>query len=185
MKAIVGLGNPGREYSDTRHNIGFVIMDTLADDWGWEFRTKFQGAWAEGKVGDEKISLLKPGTYMNLSGKAVRELAAFYKIPAENLLIVHDDMDLALGKTRLRARGGAGGHNGIRSLLGELGTDDFWRLKIGVGRPPAGWNPADYVLSSFRTEEYSSLDDSVDRACKVIDLWIRGEQEKAMNLFNQ
>lgn len=185
MKLIVGLGNPGREYAETRHNIGFVILDVLADKLGWEFRSKFQGQWAEGRWPDQKSGLLKPYTYMNLSGRAVREAAGFYKIPPQDILVIHDDLDLPLGKTRLRAQGGPGGHNGIRSLIAELGTDQFWRLKIGIDRPPQGWETADYVLSSFSEKDWTVLDDGMERALKIIELWIKGDQDKAMNLYNK
>lgn len=184
MKIIVGLGNPGREYEETRHNIGFVVLNALAESWGWDFRAKFQGDYAEGRSGGEKVGLLKPATFMNLSGRAVKEIAAFYKVPAKDLLVVHDDLDLPLGKTRLRRQGSHGGHNGIRSIIGELGEDKFWRLKIGIGRPPQGWKTADYVLSSFKEEEATVLDEAIEKALQIIDLWLKGEPDRAMNLYN-
>ncbi|HZK86113.1 MAG TPA: aminoacyl-tRNA hydrolase, partial [Desulfosporosinus sp.] len=135
MKVIVGLGNPGPQYAETRHNVGFLLVDLLAEVYTLQFRAKFQGLWTEGNVHGERILLLKPQTFMNLSGRSVRELMNFYKIPGNDLLIVHDDLDLPLGKIRLRDQGGAGGHNGIKSILTELGSEKFWRLKLGVGRP--------------------------------------------------
>ncbi len=184
MKIIVGLGNPGREYEETRHNIGFVVADVLAEKWGWAFRSKFQGDFADGICQMEKVGLLKPYTFMNLSGRSVRELVNFYKVALEDLLVIHDDLDLPLGKTRLRAQGSPGGHNGLRSIIGELGGDHFWRLKIGVGRPPQGWKTADYVLSAFPREEWQVLDDVIGKAGKIVDLWLEGETNKAMNLYN-
>ncbi|WP_407305908.1 aminoacyl-tRNA hydrolase [Desulfosporosinus sp. SB140] len=185
MKVIVGLGNPGPQYAETRHNIGFLFIDSLAETLGLQFRTKFQGLWTEGSVQGERLLLLKPQTFMNLSGRSVKELVYFYKIPAENILIVQDDMDLPLGKLRLRNQGSAGGHNGIRSILMELGTEQFWRLKLGVGRPPKEWDPAQYVLSSFGENELPTVEDLLERANKAAGLWIKGETGRAMNLYHR
>ncbi|HWQ40795.1 MAG TPA: aminoacyl-tRNA hydrolase [Desulfosporosinus sp.] len=185
MKVIVGLGNPGPQYAQTRHNIGFLLIDLLAESHKLVFHSKYQGLWAEGNVERERFLLLKPQTFMNLSGRSVRELTNFYKISGEDLLIVHDDMDLSLGKIRFRDQGGAGGHNGIRSILAELGSDKFWRLKLGVGRPPREWDPADYVLSSFAGDEISQLDEVLERAQKATNLWIKGETGRAMNLYHR
>lgn len=185
MKVIVGLGNPGPQYAETRHNIGFLLLDLLAEVYGLQFRPKFQGLWAEGNVGDAKIMLLKPLTYMNLSGRSVRELMNFYKIPAEEALLLHDDMDLPLGKIRFRNHGSAGGHNGLKSVLLELGTDKFWRLKLGVGRPPSEWDPAAYVLAPFGEDEDKELDEMLERAAKAADLWLKGETTRAMNLYHR
>ena len=185
MKVIVGLGNPGPQYAETRHNIGFLLVDLLAEVYKLQFRAKFQGLWTEGKVEEERILLLKPQTFMNLSGRSVRELTNFYKISGEDLLIVHDDMDLAFGKIRLRDQGSAGGHNGIKSILAELGTDKFWRLKLGVGRPPKEHDPAGYVLSTFSEDETTQLDEELGRAEKATKLWIKGEADRAMNLYHR
>src|SRR5665647_389936 len=180
MKVIVGLGNPGPQYAETRHNIGFLLVDLLAEEYKLQFRAKFQGLWTEGNVEGERILLLKPQTFMNLSGRSVRELTYFYKILGEDLLIVHDDMDLPLGKIRLRDQGSAGGHNGIKSILAELGTEKFCRLKLGVGRPPKDYDPARYVLSPFAEDEIKLLDEVLGRAEKATLLWIKGEIERAM-----
>ena len=185
MKVIAGLGNPGPQYAETRHNIGFLLVDLLAEVYKLQFRAKFQGLCAEGNVEGERILLLKPQTFMNLSGRSVRELTSFYKITGDNLLIVHDDMDLSLGKIRLRDQGGAGGHNGIKSILAELGTDKFWRLKLGLGRPPREYDPAGYVLSSFQEDETALLDEVLGRAEKVTNLWIKGAANQAMNLYHR
>lgn len=185
MKLIAGLGNPGGQYAETRHNVGFLLLDIWAEELKLEFRPKFQGLMAEMQQAGEKVILLKPQTFMNLSGRSIRELTQFYKIASKDILVVHDDMDLPLGRIRLRQSGSAGGHNGIKSAIDEIGTEEFWRLKIGIGRPPAGWDPADYVLGSFGKEELSSLEDVLDRGQKVLHLWIQGESNKAMNTFNR
>ena len=185
MKVIVGLGNPGPQYAETRHNIGFLLVDMLAEVHKLQFRAKFQGLWTEGYVEGERILLLKPQTFMNLSGRSVRELVNFYKILGSDLLIVHDDMDLSLGKIRLRDQGSAGGHNGIKSILAELGNEQFWRLKLGVGRPPKEYDPARYVLSPFAESETTQLDEVLGRAEKATNLWIKGESDRAMNLYHR
>lgn len=185
MKLIVGLGNPGGQYAETRHNVGFLLLDTWNEELKLEFRPKFQGLMAETQFGGEKVFLLKPLTFMNLSGRSIRELTQFYKITPQDVLVVHDDMDLPLGRIRLRRSGSAGGHNGIKSTIAELGTEEFWRLKIGVGRPPAGWDPAHYVLGSFGKEEIPSLEDVLGRGQEALRLWARGEGNKAMNLYNR
>lgn len=185
MKVIVGLGNPGPQYAETRHNIGFLLVDLLAEAYNLQFRAKFQGLWTECQVEGERLLLLKPQTFMNLSGRSVSELTNFYKVSGQDLLVVHDDMDLPLGKIRLRDQGGAGGHNGIRSILAEFGSEKFWRLKLGVGRPPGDWDPAHYVLSPFVEEELSQIDDLLERAEKVTKLWIKGEASRAMNLYHR
>ena len=185
IKVIAGLGNPGREYAETRHNIGFLVVDGLAEACGVDFRAKFQGLLAEAQVSGQRCLLFKPQTYMNLSGRAVRELAGFFKIRSSAILVVHDDMDLSFGKMRFREKGSSGGHNGIRSLIGELGTEEFWRLKIGVGRPPAGWDPARYVLAPFQAEEIPALEDMLEQADKGIRLWLEGKGIQAMNTYNR
>ncbi|CAA7599895.1 aminoacyl-tRNA hydrolase [Acididesulfobacillus acetoxydans] len=185
MKVIAGLGNPGPEYAETRHNVGFVLVDNLAKRWGWDFRPKYHGLMAMGEVSGERVVLFKPQTYMNLSGRAVRELAGFYKIPASEILVVHDDLDLALGRMRLRRRGGAGGHRGVLSLLAELGAEDFWRLRIGIGRPPAGWEAAAYVLGRFLPGEIELLEGVLAKAEQAAGVWLTGDTAEAMNRYNR
>lgn len=186
MKVIVGLGNPGPQYAETRHNIGFLLIDLLAEEYKLQFRAKFQGLWTEGYMEGERIMLLKPQTFMNLSGRSVRDLTNFYKIQGEELLILHDDLDLSLGKIRLRDQGSAGGHNGIKSILAELGTEKFWRLKLGVGRPQETRTTIiDHVLSPFTEAETTQLDDVLGRAEKATKLWIKGESDRAMNLYHR
>ena len=185
MKIITGLGNPGPQYAETRHNIGFLVVDMLAEMFKLEFRPKFQGLWADGNIEGVRVMLLKPMTYMNLSGRSLRELVSFYKIQEEDILIAYDDMDLPLGKIRFRNRGSAGGHNGMKSVLRELETDNFWRLKIGVGRPSAEWDPAGYVLAPFTAEEEPTLEEVLERVEKAVLLWLKGEVVQAMNVYNR
>ncbi|NLM22271.1 MAG: aminoacyl-tRNA hydrolase [Peptococcaceae bacterium] len=184
MKAVIGLGNPGLKYRYTRHNVGFRLLDSLVQEAGCSFRDGFRGKLAEGRVNGERIFFLKPYTFMNLSGLAVRELAGFYKIPGQDILVIHDDMDLSLGKLRLRAKGSAGGHNGLKSIISELGTQNFWRLKIGVGRPREGLDVVNHVLSSFTKEEEVVLAEILDKAYQAVNLWLEDKGIEAMNKFN-
>ncbi|NLL52613.1 MAG: aminoacyl-tRNA hydrolase [Peptococcaceae bacterium] len=184
MKAVIGLGNPGLKYRNTRHNVGFRLLDTLVKETGFSYRDDFRGKLAEGRLNNKRIFFLKPYTFMNLSGLAVRELAGFYKIPGQDILVIHDDMDLSLGKLRLRAKGSAGGHNGLKSIISELGTQDFWRLKIGVGRPKEGWDVVNHVLSSFNKEEEKVLAEILDQAYQAVNLWLEDKGIEAMNKFN-
>ncbi|QGG48704.1 aminoacyl-tRNA hydrolase [Heliorestis convoluta] len=185
MKAIIGLGNPGREYERTRHNVGFMVLDRLAQNWEINnYSSKFQGAFAEKFVGTEKVILLKPQTYMNLSGQAVASLASFYKLEPQDLLVVYDDLDLAVGRIRIRARGSSGGHNGIKSIIGHLGSEFFPRLKMGIGRPPVGRSAASYVLEPFAKDEEEGLDAMTEQACEAIELWLLKGTTEAMNRFN-
>lgn len=185
MKSIIGLGNPGIKYSRTKHNAGFMVLDDIAKEETLAFRSDFRGQFAESKKNGERIFYLKPQTYMNLSGLAVAELVNYYKIPFQDILVIHDDMDLPLGRLRLRAKGSAGGHNGLKSIIAELGTQDFWRLKIGVGRPKTEGNVIDHVLSSFAREETEIFEEALVRAGEVVDLWREGRQGEAMNLYNK
>ena len=152
---VAGLGNPGREYERTRHNLGWLVLDELARRHGGSWRSKFSGSFAEVRLGDLRLGLLKPETYMNESGRAVGEAARFYKVEPEGLLVVHDDVDLEPGRLQARAGGGLAGHNGLRSLAQHLGSQEFVRLRIGVGRPGRGdpRSVSDWVLSSFAPED--------------------------------
>jgi PTH1 family peptidyl-tRNA hydrolase len=184
MKAIVGLGNPGLKYSRTRHNVGFMLLDLLVKERGYQYRNDFRGKVAEGKNGEERFLLLKPYTYMNLSGLAVSQLVNYYKIPLRDILVVGDDMDLPLGKIRLRAKGSSGGHNGLKSIIGELGSQDFWRLKIGVGRPKENQDVINHVLNIFNKDEAKLLDEVMVKALDATLLWLDNRGEEAMNHFN-
>ncbi|HWR39904.1 MAG TPA: aminoacyl-tRNA hydrolase [Patescibacteria group bacterium] len=185
MKIIVGLGNPGQEYSATRHNVGFMAADVLAERWqapAW--RDRFDAWVTECRLETEVVYLMKPQTYMNLSGVAVNGLLRFYKVDVSDVIVIYDDLDLAVGRLRLRAKGGSGGHRGIESLLVHLGKDEFSRVRIGIGRPPAGWETANYVLSRFNTEEAPLVRDAVNQAAEAAEMIVRQGLVKAMNQFN-
>ncbi len=184
MKLIVGLGNPGPKYAGTRHNVGFDVIDYLAAGPGCStFREKFEAFVAEMKEGDETVLLLKPLTFMNLSGRAVRAVLDFYKVPIEQLLVVCDDFNLPLGKLRVRAKGSHGGQNGLRNIQDQLGTDAYTRLRIGVGQPEPG-DAVDFVLSKFRPGEKKAAEDAVANAAQAALVWVRQGTEAAMNRFN-
>jgi PTH1 family peptidyl-tRNA hydrolase len=180
MKVVVGLGNPGRQYQGTRHNVGFAVVDSLAG--GRAFRGRFLSQVAE--VTDDGLPLLlvKPETFMNLSGQAVRQVVDFYKVPAEDLLVVCDDFALPLGKLRVRAKGTHGGHNGLRSIQEHLGTTAYPRLRIGVGGPKE--DAVDHVLSRFRPGERPVIDDAIIKAVQAVIAWAHQGIEACMNRFN-
>ncbi len=183
---VVGLGNPGREYAATRHNAGFMVVDALARALGVTFsRTRQQALLAEAQAGPHRVLLVKPQTYMNLSGQAVGPLVRYYRLPLERLLVVYDDLDLPFGTLRLRPRGGHGGHKGMRSIIEALGgRQDFPRLRIGIGRPPGRMDAADYVLQPFRREEAEAWPWIADRAVEGIRLWLTQGPDAAMNRVN-
>ena len=181
---VVGLGNPGREYARNRHNVGWMVVDELAKRHGGSWRSKFSGSLAELRVDGSKLALLKPETYMNESGRSAAAAARFFKVPAESLLVVHDDVDLEPGRLQARRGGGLAGHNGLRSLAQHLGTQDFLRLRIGVGRPGRG-DPRpvkDWVLSPFAPEE--DADPLVTRAADAVETIVREGLEAAQQRFN-
>jgi PTH1 family peptidyl-tRNA hydrolase len=184
MKLIVGLGNPGPKYAGTRHNIGFEVLDYLAAGPGCSaFREKFEAFVAEMKEGDETVLLMKPLTFMNLSGRAVRAAIDFYKLTVEQVLVVCDDFNLPLGKLRLRAKGSHGGQNGLRNIQEQLGTDGYARLRIGVGEPVVG-DAVDHVLSKFKPGERKAIEEAVATAAQAALVWLRQGTEAAMNRFN-
>src|SRR5688572_21713493 len=184
MKVIVGLGNPGPKYTGTRHNVGFDVIDYLAAAPGVAaFRERFEAFVAEAKEGDETVLLIKPLTFMNLSGRAVRAALDFYKLTVEQVLVVCDDFNLPLGKLRLRARGSHGGQNGLRNIQEQLGTDAYARLRIGVGEPVVG-DAVDHVLSKFKPGERKAIEEAVATAAQAALLWLRQGTEAAMNRFN-
>jgi PTH1 family peptidyl-tRNA hydrolase len=185
VKIIVGLGNPGLQYSETRHNVGFMIIDELARRWGVAgWRSRHEALVAEYR-GEQAVILVKPQTYMNLSGTAVGPLARWYKAAVEDIIVIYDDMDLPSGRLRLRTKGGSGGHKGIESLLTHLSQDMFARVRIGISRPPAGWEVADYVLSRFTTDELPLLQSATERAAEAVECIIKQGMDKAMNLYNK
>ena len=181
---VVGLGNPGREYERTRHNAGWLVVDELARRHGGSWRSKFSGSLAEVRLGEKRLALLKPETYMNESGRSVSAAARFFKVPAESILVAHDDVDLEPGRLQARRGGGLAGHNGLRSLAQDLGTQDFLRLRIGVGRPARG-DPrpvADWVLSPFASEE--DVEALVARAADAAEVIANEGLEAAQAKFN-
>jgi peptidyl-tRNA hydrolase, PTH1 family len=184
LKLIVGLGNPGDEYSETRHNLGFTVTDELARRFGVTFRhyAKWKVRAAKVQTRDESLLLAQPTTFMNLSGWSVRELASFYKVAPADLLIVVDDADLPLGRLRLRARGSAGGHNGLKSVIQELGTDEFPRLRIGVGRQTGELR--NHVLGRFDSDERPQIETAVKRAADAAEMFANESILAAMNRFN-
>jgi len=189
---IVGLGNPEPKYDRTRHNIGFATVDALADYWqvSLSANRKFQGEFGEGRGPQDKIRLLKPQTYMNNSGRSIRAVLDWYKLPPQSVLIVYDDLDLPLGRLRLRLSGSAGGHNGMKSAIAHLGTQDFPRLRIGIGRPQNAAVDSNekktigYVLGKFSSEETELMDRVLKLAIEAIELSLRAGVEKSMSLYN-
>lgn len=186
MIIIVGLGNPGREYGNTRHNIGFEVIDKLADEAGIDVAEKKHKALiGKGVVDGQKVILVKPQTYMNLSGESVRELIDYYKVDEENeLIVISDDISLEPGNIRIRIKGSAGGHNGLKNIIQHLGHDKFERVKMGVGEKPKGYDLADWVLGHFSKEERPVLDEAIERAVDAIKLMMRGDVAVAMNKYN-
>lgn len=184
MKVIVGLGNPGPKYAGTRHNIGFDVIDYLAAGPGvGGSREKFEALISELKEGDETVLLVKPLTFMNLSGRAVRAILDFYKLPVESVLVVCDDLNLPLGKLRIRAKGSHGGQNGLRNIQEQLGTDAYCRLRVGLGQPTVG-DTVDFVLGKFKPGEKKAADDAIALAAQAALVWAKQGAEAAMNRFN-
>jgi len=183
---VAGLGNPGPKYANTRHNVGFHVADALADRAGVRVsRVKYHALTAQAELGGQGVLLMKPTTYMNLSGEAVGEAARFYKLPPERVLVISDDVDLPLGKLRLRKSGSAGGHNGLKSIIQHLGTDRFPRLKVGVGgKPHPDYDMADWVLSGFHGEDAKTMDEAVERAAQAVECLLEHGMDKAMNQYN-
>ena len=186
MYIIAGLGNPGREYENTRHNAGFASLDALAKRHGIELTTrKFQALTGSGYIDGQKVLLVKPQTYMNLSGESVAELLHYYKIdPEEELLVIFDDISLAPGNIRIRKKGSAGGHNGIKNIIAMTGTENFKRIKVGVGEKPAGWDLADHVLGRMSEEDRAAFEEAVKESVKAAEMILEDEIDQAMNDFN-
>ncbi|GGA70911.1 aminoacyl-tRNA hydrolase [Ornithinibacillus halotolerans] len=185
MKCIVGLGNPGRKYQSTRHNIGFMVIDELLSRHNLQLnKTKFKGNYAMDTIQGEKVILLEPQTYMNLSGESLRPLMDYFNIDTEDVLVIYDDLDLPTGKIRLRQKGGHGGHNGIRSIIDHVGTKDFKRVRIGVGRPTTPIPVVDYVLGSFPKEEHNLVNESIQKAADACERWLEKPFIDVMNEFN-
>lgn len=185
MKLIIGLGNPGSQYEQTRHNVGFRVVDHLAAQHGWSWERRSRAMLAHGTIGSEKVVLIKPLTFMNNSGEAVGELIRWYKVQPEDILVVYDELDLPIGKVRLRGDGSAGGHNGLSSIIQHLHTNRFPRLRVGIGRPTnTHISGADYVLSTPSGDERIELATGEDKALEAIPLIIRQGVATTMNLIN-
>ena len=182
----VFLGNPGPRYEGTRHNAGFMAGDALAKAKGAAInKVRFRALTATVDVGGEKLMLMKPQTYMNLSGEAVSQAVKFYKIPPEHMIVVSDEVSLPIGKLRVRTKGSAGGHNGLKSIIACLGTEEFPRIRIGVGAPPhPDYDMADWVLSTFRNQDAEDMAKAAARAAEAVECYIRSGPERAMNLYN-
>ncbi len=185
MYIIAGLGNPTREYEKTRHNVGFEVIDVLADMLGTTVEEKkFKGLYGRGIIGGEKVLLLKPQTFMNLSGESVKAAADFYKVDHEHIIIIYDDISLDVGQLRIRKKGSAGGHNGIKNIIAHLGTQEFSRIRVGVGDKPKKMDLADYVLSRFSKEDRVLMEDAFKDASKAVNVMITESVDAAMNQFN-
>ena len=182
---VVGLGNSGTKYEGTRHNAGFIVLDRLAEKLGVKIdRIKYKSLCTTCTIAGQKVLLMKPSTYMNNSGLAVTEAMSFYKIPPERVIVIFDDISMDVGRMRIRRKGSDGGHNGIKNIIYLSGSDQFPRIKMGVGSKPEKWDLADWVLSHFTEDEYKVLTDTADKACEAVELMIDGQTDKAMNKFN-
>lgn len=182
---IAGLGNPGLKYDNTRHNVGFETLDVISRQSGIKInKLKHKALLGEGTIGDKKVLLVKPQTFMNLSGESIREIIDWYKLPPGNIIIIYDDVDLSTGRIRIRPGGSSGTHNGMKSVIYQIQSDEFPRIRIGIGKPPDGWDIADYVLGRFSTEEREIVSVSVLKAADAaVDILTAGV-EHAMNRYN-
>ena len=187
MHIVVGLGNPGREYMGTRHNMGFEVVDSLIEEHRIpQSGVKFHAMYGSGMIGGQKTVLVKPLSYMNLSGGPVRDMVHFYKIdPETELIVVYDDIDLEPGQIRIRKQGSAGGHNGMKDIIRQLGTQQFIRVKVGVGAKPAGWDLADYVLGRFSPSDRKIIDEAVKNAAEAVEKILSDGVDAAMNQYNR
>ena len=185
MYLIVGLGNPEPEYSRTRHNMGFDTINKLASKYKIEMtREKFEGIYGNGIINNEKVILLKPQTYMNLSGKSIKQFINFYKISIENLLVIYDDMDIDIGKIKVRKQGSAGSHNGMKSIVNELQTTKFSRIRIGIGKPQNDYEKINYVIGKIEDKEYNQLEKGIDIAVEALGEFINNGIDNTMNKYN-
>lgn len=186
MYLIIGLGNPGRDYKNTRHNIGFDVIETLAEEERiGVLEKKHKAVIGKGVIAGQKVLLAMPQTYMNLSGESVRELVDYYKVDETwEVIVISDDISLAPGQIRIRKKGSAGGHNGLKNIIAHLGHDEFCRIKMGVGEKPKGYDLADYVLGHFTRDERKIMDEAAKEACEAIRMILSDDIDKAMNRFN-
>lgn len=187
MYLIVGLGNPGREYEATRHNMGFDVIDKLVEEYRIpQGGVKFNAMYGKGFIGGQQALLMKPLSYMNLSGGPIRDMLHYFKIdPETEMIVIYDDIDTEPGNLRIRKQGSAGGHNGIKDIIKQLGTQKFTRIRIGVGAKPQGWDLADYVLGRFDTQNRKLVDEAQERACKAVEMILSEGVDAAMNEFNR
>ncbi len=187
MYMIAGLGNPRKEYDNTRHNIGFAFIDALAEEYDITVTdVKLKALTGKGMINGQKVLLVKPLTFMNLSGESIRPLSDYYKVDPENeLIVVSDDITLSPGGIRIRKKGSAGGHNGLKNIIGQLGTENFQRIRIGVGEKPKGYDLADYVLGHFSKEEQPLMQDGIAKAKEALNLILAGNMDQAMNEYNR
>ena len=187
MYLIVGLGNPGRQYEATRHNMGFDVIDKLVEESQVpQAGVKFNAMYGKGRIGGQPVILMKPLSYMNLSGGPIREMANYFKIdPETEMIVVYDDIDLDPGQLRIRKKGSAGGHNGIKHIIQQLGTQNFVRIKVGVGAKPKGWDLADHVLGRFDKDDRALVEEAQERACKAVELILTDSVDAAMNEYNK
>jgi PTH1 family peptidyl-tRNA hydrolase len=186
MFLVVGLGNPGREYTNTRHNIGFRCVDALAarHNLAFEDKKKSKAKIALGSIQGQRVLLAKPQTYMNLSGSAVQGLAAFYQIPPAQMMVIFDDLDLPVGTLRIRSKGGSGGHKGVTNIIQRLGTQGFSRIRVGIGRPDTPVDPASYVLQPFEGSDEVEIAEAVERVILAVETWLTDGIDLAMNRYN-
>ena len=186
MKLIVGLGNPGGEYDETRHNVGFQVIDELKQQFSHAvFDKKFKGLVTRARIGGEDAVLLKPMTYMNLSGESVGPAAGFYKIPPEDIIVIHDELDIEPGRIKLKKGGGHGGHNGLKSLVKHLPNANFTRVRLGIGRPPPRWETANYVLGKFTKQEQPIIEEVISSATKAVEVILEEGLPSAMKEYNR
>lgn len=187
MFLIAGLGNPGRQYEKTRHNMGFDTIDELIDRYRIpQGGIAHKAMYGKGMIAGEKVLAVKPLTYMNLSGESLRECVNYYKLdPETQMIVIYDDIDLEPGQIRIRKKGSAGGHNGIKSIIAQLGTQNFYRIKVGVGAKPKGWDLADYVLGRFSSDERIAVDKAIEEAADAVEMILKDGIEAAMNHYNR
>ena len=186
MFVIVGLGNPEKKYFHTRHNVGFDCIDALSDKYGIGLtETKFKAAYGKGRIGSERVILVKPLTYMNLSGEAVAPICNYFKVDTKtDLIVISDDVELDVGRLRVRPKGSSGGHNGLKNIIAQLGHDEFSRVRIGVGKKPKEWDMVDWVLGHFEGEDASAIKEGIDNACSAVVEIMENGTDSAMNKFN-
>jgi len=186
LTVIAGLGNPGNKYEFTRHNVGFRTIDLISEKYGIRVnRLRHKALLGDGEINGTRVLLVKPQTFMNLSGESIREIYEWYKLPVENIIVIYDDVDLPVGTVRIRPKGSSGTHNGMKSVIYQLQSDNFPRIRIGIGKAPEGWDLADYVLGRFNDDEARIIAASIERAAEAAAMIVTGGINAAMNLYNR